>query len=289
MWLTLKSLLPLFGISHSTQKIKLLRHQTQALEEMLSYGLIEEYQRYQGKPVLNGADLVASFTARGQGDCLFFGLYKVANHLTLNIPHPSADLLRFDPPAANAGHYYELERVPGLEQLEGRLVIDWRTVGRDKAGRIWHQWLDEQDKPVLELLPEGFVAEFPGFERVVLRRDELERLFNHSEARATWVWHQLMSEVAAIYLIVSATGQQYVGSAYGEGGLWRRWENYARDPSGGNVILQRAIEDDPRFVEGLRYSVLQTLPHYCTKEEVIALESLYKRKLGSRAFGLNAN
>ncbi len=38
-----------------------------------------------------------------------------------------------------------------------------------------------------------------------------------------------------------------------------------------------------------RYLILQTLPSNITQREIVAIENLYKQKLGSKAHGLNAN
>ena len=42
-------------------------------------------------------------------------------------------------------YYYELSKVPGLEDLEQNVVVDWGN-----AALAWHQWLPDHDKVVLE-------------------------------------------------------------------------------------------------------------------------------------------
>jgi hypothetical protein len=42
-------------------------------------------------------------------------------------------------------------------------------------------------------------------------------------------------------------------------------------------------------VTNFSFTVLRTLSRSATREEVLACEALYKKKLGSRAHGLNAN
>ena len=47
-----------------------------------------------------------------------------------------------------------------------------------------------------------------------------------------------------IYLISDVTtGKRYVGSAYGEGGIWSRWCEYASNGHGGNVELRKLVTD----------------------------------------------
>lgn len=100
-----------------------------------------------------------------------------------------------------------------------------------------------------------------------------------------------MSQVSAVYLVVDTeSGQQYVGSAYGENGLWGRWSDYVNtNGEGGNKLLHDFMAKYPDRYHSLQYSVLRVLDKTTKADDVIALESLYKNKLGTRAFGLNAN
>jgi len=81
----------------------------------------------------------------------------------------------------------------------------------------------------------------------------------------------------------------YVGSATGEGGIWARWQHYAYTGHGGNALLRDLIAQDPAYPNQCRFSVLQILPKTMARAEVIHREALYKRKLGTRATGLNLN
>lgn len=49
------------------------------------------------------------------------------------------------------------------------------------------------------------------------------------------------------------------------------------------------LKQDPDRVNDFTYTILQFLPNTYKDTEVFKVESLYKRKLGSRAFGLNSN
>lgn len=122
----------------------------------------------------------------------------------------------------------------------------------------------------------------------VLEFDELQRLIENPEAN--YEWHHHLSAVNGIYLILdTSSGEQYVGSANGENGIWQRWIDYAKTYTGGNVQLKVLVEKDPHYYRNFRYSVLQTLPSNIIKREIDAIETLYKKKLGSRVHGLNRN
>lgn len=117
---------------------------------------------------------------------------------------------------------------------------------------------------------------------------QLRDLFNNEEAHRDW--RIPLSAVAGIYLILAqASGDLYVGSAYGESGIWGRWRNYASSGNGGNVRLRELITSNSAYPEQFRFSVLQILPKTMAREEVLKREMLYKNKLGTRATGLNSN
>ena len=102
--------------------------------------------------------------------------------------------------------------------------------------------------------------------------------------------HRMLSSVAGVYLIVDGkTGKQYVGSASGEGGILSRWAQYAATKGhGGNKQLKDLIDSDADYARDFSFTVLRTLPRTLTQAEIVQCESLSKRKLGSRAFGLNS-
>lgn len=187
----------------------------------------------------------------------------------------------------NKGHLgegqFDLAESPILADLAGRLVIDWGA-----GTRSWCQrGAMAQRKPVLSIL-ERQVRPFPGFERLVLTFAELEKVVNQPRRYAGW--HTSMKAVNAIYLIANVlTGKQYVGSAQGVGGLLGRWTDYVLTFHGGNKRLVAEIEADPSSFQNFQFSVLQILPRTATPDEVLAVENLYKRKLLSIPFGLNAN
>jgi hypothetical protein len=101
----------------------------------------------------------------------------------------------------------------------------------------------------------------------------------------------MLSVTKGIYLISDAkTGTLYVGSAYNEKGIWGRWETYVKtNGHGNNKILRALIDDDPNYGDNFRFSILMLLPQTITPDEAIEKERLFKRKLGTKTFGLNLN
>lgn len=278
--LSIVELLKLRGLD-TNARVKLVRHQDQRfdVEALRREGYFDVYQSFQSRPIFR-CDYIVSFTGMEQNRARFVGVYRVRGELTaaeapIPAPFPRPELVNAH------GFYYVLELVHGFEALTDRVVIDWG------AGALaWHQWLT--DKEVIQVLPKGYVREFPGYLDFVLTFDELVSIVLHPEANREW--HRMLAAVAGVYLIADmATGKQYVGSAYGAAGVLGRWVTYAANGHGGNAQLQARLAAEPEAAKQFRFTLLRTLPSTLTKAEVIQYESLYKRKLGTRAFGLNSN
>ena len=98
--------------------------------------------------------------------------------------------------------------------------------------------------------------------------------------------------VGGVYLILATTtGQQYVGSATGNGGVWQRWMDYADTGHGGNLsgnqALQELTKTNSAYPNAFKYSLLYVFPKTLTRTAVLRLERRCMEKLGTRAHGLN--
>jgi hypothetical protein len=281
--LALENLLTPFGFDQS-RPTKLVRHKDKRLDVDLLYraGQFEEYQSLQKREVFSNCKTLISFVGRSGTHALFVGIYHV-----VRVEGPKAHALSIDfkfPEMDVSNHYlYTLERDRRFDELQGRLVIDWG------AGALsWVQKFRPNLKPVVEVLPRGYVGEFPGFMDVVLRFDELVNIVKNPLSHRDW--HRMLKSIAAVYLILDTkTGNQYVGSAYGVNGLLSRWATYTENGHGGNKQLIALLALRPTAKEDFQFSILQTLPASTTANQVIADEGRHKQKLGSRAHGLNSN
>lgn len=254
------------------------------LPAIIRAGFFEEYQARQSREVFRGCSHIVAFVGEEGTRSVLAGVYEICG-VSTDVPSWPSD---FPFPAMQPGKYhYSLRRVEGFAELENRLVVDWGT-----GTRSWVQWLRDSPslhrKPVIELLPRGYARDFPGYGEVVLLFDELATIIAHPDANRGW--HTMLRSVAGIYLIAdSISGEQYVGSAYGAAGILGRWQEYARTKHGGNTQLRQLLKEHPDRYRSFRYSILRTLPRTMTAKEVIQVEALYKKKLGTRAFGLNSN
>lgn len=271
------------GLPKDVRLTKLVRHQSSKwdIESLVAHDQFELYQSNQGRPVFNNCKYLVSFLGEKHSLARLFGVYRVKNVSkdTGNpLPWPPGYLYPHMPPGRL---WHDLEKLPGFVDLEKRVVIDWGP-----STRSWVQWLSPRE--VVEILPHGYVREFPGFDEVLLSYKELcEMAANPASNRE---WHRALGSVAGVYLITdSSSGLQYVGSAHGADGILGRWKSYARTGHGGNQLLRGLLAKNPRAANSFQFSILRALPTSLTREEVLGNEALYKKKLGSRAHGLNAN
>jgi hypothetical protein len=281
--LGIMDMLRLYGFDPDKTRAKLVRHKEDKypVEDLLRHHWLDLYQSYQGKPRFDNADVIVSFYGlTGTRSCLF-GVFKVIRRRPGSEGPIPPDCPWVNEWREKCPHYYDLERLPGYEALERRLVINW------SSPRNWCQ--NPSNMPIIELLPDGRrLPVFDDYLEFRLSHHELKELFRHADAHRDW-WSALQA-VAGVYLILAEkTGDQYVGSAYGATGIWGRWEQYAKTGHGGNKLLAELIARDSDYPEQFSFSLLQILPKTFTWDEVIKRERLYKQKLGTRATGLNLN
>lgn len=180
---------------------------------------------------------------------------------------------------------YQTEIVEGLEELTGRLVVRFRREGRQSYLNA-ERWVD--GLLVHELRPERMVGqEFPGFKHVRITKSELDVVVSQSIES----WRSALSSVAGVYLITDRnTGKLYVGSATGDGGIWKRWVEYHETGHAGNKrLIALLAEEGPAYSSHFQFSVLEIADTHADQVEVLARESHWKDVLGAREFGLNGN
>jgi hypothetical protein len=273
-------ILKVFGFDDQL-KTKIVRHQDSRYDvpTMIREGWFDVYQSLQARPVFSGCDQIVSFVGDGGTRARFLGVYRVLKESTAlptHVPHKCP----YSEWRTSSNYFYRLEYEPQYEDLVGRVVIDWG------AGALqWAQHL--RNKPVIEVFPKGRTLEpFSDYLDFTLSHGELKDLFSQPTAHRDW--QSSLSAVAGVYLILAEhTGDQYIGSAYGAYGIWGRWQQYASNGHGSNVMLRHLVENDERYPGSFRYSVLQVLPKSTKPAEVIRWENQYKMKFGSRAIGLN--
>jgi hypothetical protein len=257
-------------------KVQLVRHQRVGRDGVTPYSLwrgrtelFDFYQSYQTERTFSVGGAIASFVVAPNGDTLFTGIYDVvsARPADKEIVSPVTGTVH----QPDGFEVYDLDLRDALSDYYGRLVIDWGP-----GARAWVQRAAKQNKTVLAINRSREEPPFPGFDGLLLRSDHL--------AEVPLSWRTVLSAIGGVYLLVcERNGEQYIGSAYGQSGFWGRWLAYADGRHGGNALLKA------RGKSTFAISILETAASSATFQDIVDLEARWKRKLGSRAHGLNAN
>lgn len=252
------------------RNVKVLRHKDSSADlwGLRNRGGFAKYQDQQSWDVFGPARYIISFIAERNRYAKFVGVWEVLSK------HKKK----------NRGYRYKTRELRGFEDLKGCLAVAW-----GEGTRSWAQWLHRQgDKDIAELLPRDYVMDFPGYYNFILSYDQLTTMVGNPDSNREW--QRMLSSVSGVYVVLDqCTGKQYVGSAYGSGGIWARWRTYAKSPSGGNALLKALLKESPNRYKRFQFAILRVLEPSAQKDEVIHQELLAKQKLGSRAFGLNGN
>ena len=183
----------------------------------------------------------------------------------------------------------------------GRLVVSYE----DKQGNNPVRTNPEIIKKisVVEILSIPASEAFPGYDLVRLSYKELE----HKLKAPDWV-RNLKARKGVYVITDTKNGKQYVGAAYGQNGIYNRWNTYVENP--GNIRSVSDDIDDEKSVgypnkqfqeiiksnkgkkyieENFQYSLLETFDKDTPKKYIVTRESYWKNVLRTRKFGYNAN
>ena len=250
-------------------KIKLVRHKDNRRDLYTLYRTDRReflaYQNAQVRDVFNGLDYIVSFIGEEGLLSRFIGVYKLIGKRKLKENH-------FE---------YEMEEVKEkFDDLKERVIIKWENA------ISWHQYV-KNEMEVIEIHPGLHYKQFTDYSDFILNFDELREIVTNEYSD----WKKMLSATKGIYLISDTkTGKLYVGSAYGEEGIWGRWCKYvSTNGHGDNKTLKELISQDPTHANNFQFSILMLLPRTITADEAIKKERLFKNKLGTNSFGLNNN
>jgi hypothetical protein len=282
--ITLFKILEMYKIS--TGEIRLVRHGNKELVPStvletfrLNRRKFDAYQSFQMPKKFGDAKHIAVFTPLPGNASLFIGLWDIEGVVPNNelTEKHRALINEFGFPSSwnDTSVFYKLKLNEESDELSERLVVDW--------GGAAVQWVQRQDKPVLEIKRPNSINDFVSYSEVRLSYFDLKQLVKDEQSNVTW--HRALSSVNGIYLIRDkSTGKLYVGSAYNDQGIYGRWKQYALSGDGGNKQL---IGLDSNNFE---FSILETTSYTLSIDEVIQAENKWKERLGTREFGnLNNN
>ena len=281
--LTIHKLFKIYGIDPTC--VKLVRHGNKEIPILDTFqtdiSRFVSYQSFQMPKKFGKAKTIAVFAPYHKTTALFLGLWNIENiiknsEFTTDISH---ELKKQSLPKEwfESSDKYILNKNNILKKFSERLVIEW--------GRSTVSWVQNKDKEIIEIKSEQTklsIGEFEAFDTVSLSLHELKKIINSPEINPTWV--TALSSVNGVYLIQDkTTGKLYVGSAYGDNGIYGRWATYSKNGHGGNKILKEVNPNNFQF------SILEIVSATTTADGVINCENKWKEKLGSRKFGNNEN
>tara|TARA_Y100001934_G_scaffold274482_1_gene366942 strand:- start:383 stop:1273 length:891 start_codon:yes stop_codon:yes gene_type:complete len=199
---------------------------------------------------------------------LFTGLYKVIDKFNIE-----GKIHSLQGDTMDDCEEYDLKYDSRLREYEGKLILGgWQ--GRN-IKRIIAKFKEKLFiKSILDEPPE---IEF-SYQEFIWSTDKISKIPH--------TWQNHLRQLVGVYCLVDQAGWQYIGSAYSEkGGFLGRWKEYEKNGHGGNTKLQKI----PKEKRVYSVTILETAPSSYNDKQIIKLEEKWKKKLGSRAFGLNSN
>lgn len=269
--LKLIDLIDLAGIKMGRFKIHCATGMNPTPLEAFYDGAFKKWQEWQRNKNVQ-CDHILSLIHLGRSQWLFAGVYRVNGVQAKSNKQKS-------------WFEYSTSEGDGLEHLTGRVIVAFSKKFRASylKGARYGKFLI-----VTEIKPERqAIRDFPGYNRVCLSFRELKTIAR----QALQSWQTALSNVAGIYLISDTTeGKHYVGSAYGDEGLWQRWCAYAETSHGGNKELRRLLSDKGRdYASHFRFTILEVIDLNASKEYVSSREAHWKDVLLTRQYGYNSN
>lgn len=134
---------------------------------------------------------LVSFVGLPNLEAVFAGVYHVGIESAPEQKVPPAEYLAW-PRSRPDLYHYELAKDGRFDALQDRLVVGWTG-----GARNWVQKFRVNSMPVVELLPAGYVREFPGFLDFTLTFDELRGILKNPAAHRQW--HLMLSSVAGVF------------------------------------------------------------------------------------------
>ena len=268
------------------KEVVLVRHiiNNDYVNKCFTNGFIKEYTQIQHKnrPMLKNSKYWMIFLSTTETKAKFYCMYKYEGFSDVSEHRKPAGFPCPDMYEGNV-YIYNLSETNLFADLKDRLIIEWGS-----ATQSWYQGATNR-KHILAINSQVKYP-FEGYESCIYSFDKLKDIVDDMGMSVYEEHYKALSRVKGVYLIVDTTdGKQYIGSAYGDKGIFGRWSEYVNTHHGGNKELISLLEKEPERYKNFRFTILKIFSEGATEKEVRAAEDLYKAKLGTFEFGLNDN
>ena len=181
---------------------------------------------------------------------------------------------------------YDLELVKDFDKYEGRLICRSDTTRKRGRGRgfLLESYFDSFE--VLQILPTKYDgADFPGYENIDISFAELKPIVSRQKLD----WMKRLDKTKGVYLIMdTSTGKYYVGSAYGNDGIWSRLSCYIDTGHGWDqglidLINEKEAQGEKDYViRNFKFSLLEIFTFTTLDKPIIDRETYWKKVLMSQ-------
>ena len=183
---------------------------------------------------------------------------------------------------------YELQEVDDYKKYVGRAILSFHRY-QGMRGRAYRLEKYIKEFELTEILPAPYSGErFPGYEHINHDFKTLERIFRYEQDG----WKAALSGIKGVYLISDKrNGKQYIGSAYGDMGIWSRWACYIDTGHGWNDELTALIDEKTIGYarKNFHFSLLEIMSMRTADKTILDRESHWKHVLLTGEFGYNKN
>ena len=188
---------------------------------------------------------------------------------------------------ARSGKAYTVELDQQYAEYIGRLLIHYPGPGI--RGRAFNLEKHYPSLVVSQIFDKPYSGEaFCGYENIAHAFSLLESVFKQNKQD----WKAALENVKGVYLIIDKrNGKMYVGSAYGDSGIWSRWSCYIGTGHGWNDELTKLIaENGIQYArDNFQFSILEYRSMKTDDQVIIDRERYWKKVLLSTSFGYNKN